>query len=76
MKDNLDPRTYITVKDLKKCMDKLAQELKFIGANKVKLHHPGIKKAKNVVPTFIEFEMDRKNKNVKLLDDVVIVLKY
>ena len=72
----LDSRIQITLTDLKKCMDIVLAIMKTTKNSKVKICHPGIKKSKNLATVFIEFNIDLKNKNIKLASDVAIVLKY
>jgi len=69
----LDPRVHITLYDLDKCM-KCVVDMKYKNKPKtdsrVFVVHPGCK------TSMIEFRYDRDTKNVKLLSDVAIVLKY
>ena len=76
MNDNLDPRIHITLEDLEHCMNNVLKRLDSIKEDKVKIPHPAQKLHKNTIPIFIEFEVDHRNKNMKLVTDVAIIWKY
>jgi len=63
---------HITLYDLGKCMVSIVKMYKNSSniSSKVSIVHPGYKR------TMLKFEYDRDTKNVKLLSDVAIVLKY
>ena len=68
----LDNRGQITLDDLQKCMESVVNKYtkKRIRSLIVYQVHPGHK------TTMVKFEYNGKTKNVKLLSDVAIVLKY
>ncbi len=73
----LDSRLQITPGDLKKCMDKILRQMGSTKEDRIYVvPHPLFKGNKLVTPYLIEFEVEHRTKNIKLVSDLAIVLKY